>query len=153
MYLNAISNRIAASSERSRYLGMVFGTLISQIVDPADKQLNFSLVQQDSPEYSKLRSLLNINDSVGTVQDLAIDGHGSPSGENKKAKGKVGGKQPTRAAKPSTSASSKVTSIEEVEDSGSDDDDLRVYGKIDSDAEESEEDIELVQRNKPKAPV
>lgn len=49
-YLNAVSNRLAASSNRARLLGMIIGTGISELIEEPDKVLRFDLEDMRSEE-------------------------------------------------------------------------------------------------------
>ena len=154
VYLNGISNHIAAASERPRMLGMIIGTLVSQFIDEKDKQLSFESVNLDSPDFLRFKSLACAEDQMGTIAALNTREHTSNKTSNGKSKSsRMSHVKATPSPKRSL-VGSKIISIEEVEDgSSSEDDDLPVYGKIDSDPSDSEEDPELVQRNKPSAPV
>ena len=153
VYINAISNRLAASSSRASFLGMVVGTAISELVDPKDKQMTFSSDEINSPDGKWYRSLTSVNDAIGSVEDLKFRTSASknPSPQLRKTTPANG-----KAAKlPATSsATSKVVSIEEIVDgSDSDEDDLPTYEKPDSDASDEDEDPTLVQRDKLTTPV
>lgn len=152
IFLNAVSNRLAASSQRARFLGMVAGTAFSELVDPKDKRMAFSTDEMDSSDGQWYRSLTTINDSLGSVEDLKSAS--APLNESSV--------QPIRSTNSSTSGrskkpaqtSSKVISIEEIDDSSeSEAEDLPLYEKPDSDPEDEDEDPTLVQRNRPTAPV
>lgn len=152
IYLNAVSNRLAASSQRARFLGMVVGTAFSELVDPKDKRMAFSTDEMDSSDGQWYRSLTAVNDSLGLVEDLKSAS--TPLNESSV--------QPIRStdgsslgrSKKSVQTSSKVISIEEIDDSSeSEAEDLPMYEKPDSDPEDEDEDPTLVQRNRPTAPV
>lgn len=152
IYLNAVSNRLAASSQRARFLGMVVGTAFSELVDPTDKRMAFSTDEMDSSDGQWYRSLTIVNDSLGSVEDL----------KSASASLNESSVQPIRSidssnsgrSKKSAQTSSKVISIEEIDDSSeSEAEDLPMYEKPDSDPEDEDEDPTLVQRNRPTAPV
>ena len=153
LYLDAISNHLGASSERSRTLGMIVGTVISELVDPQDKRLDFGSLDLDSQDFRFYRSLAYVQDSVGSIEDLKSN----ELKENKSSKAATtshhkGAKRAIPNTKPARGA--KVISIEEIDDeSDSEEDDLPVYAKADSDPSDSDEDPELIQRNKSTAPV
>ncbi|KAL9120891.1 MAG: hypothetical protein Q9187_002558, partial [Circinaria calcarea] len=150
VYINAISNRLAASSSRSRFLGMVVGNAVSELVDPKDKRMNFSVEEIDKDDGKRYRGLINVSDSIGDISDLKLSLSASTTTVNLP-------KEMTRSVKGVASKPapySKVISIEEVDDdSASEDEDLPIYDKPDSDEEDEDEDPTLVQRNKPTAPV
>ena len=152
IYLNAVSNRLAASSQRARFLGMVLGTAFSELVDPKDKRMAFSTDEMDSSDGQWYRSLTAVNDSLGLVEDLKSAS--APLNESSvQPKRSTDGSSLGRSKK-SVQTSSKVISIEEIDDSSeSEAEDLPMYEKPDSDPEDEDEDPTLVQRNRPTAPV
>lgn len=148
-YLNAISNRLAASLPRSTILGMIVGTAVSELVDAKEKQMNFAAEEVESAEGQWYRTLTRLEDTVGSISDMKTEStlskmkNLSPKAEAKLSKSFV---QPA--------PSSKIVSIEEIESgSDSEEDDLPRYEKPDSDASDSDEDPTLVQRDRPSAPV
>lgn len=151
IYINAISNRIAASSDRARFLGMVVGTSISNLIDTKDKRMTFSVDELETSNGRWYQSLSSVNDEIGSISGLkkAVPLPKRPSDKFERQMAKRPLQRESRPAK-----TSKVIAIEEVlDDSTSDDDDLPTYGKPDSDPSDSEDDATLVQRNKPTAPV
>ena len=152
IYLNAVSNRLAASSQRARFLGMVFGTALSELVDPKDKRMAFSVDEMNSSDGQWYRSLTKVNDHVGSIEDLKSAS--APSTQSTLQPSKL--RKSNSSAGPKTKAQprSKVISIEEIDDSsGSEDEDLPMYEKPDSDPDDEDEDATLVQRDRPTAPV
>lgn len=154
VYLNAISNRLAASSQRARLLGMIVGSSISEIVDPPDKRLAFSSEEMDNTERGWYGSLTKVQDHIGSVNDLqdpflsTAHRHTKPNTVEHKD-----GKELDSVSNKSTTTS-KIISIEEIDDEvESEDGDLVMYDKPDSDSEDEDEDPTLVQRNKATAPV
>lgn len=152
IYLNAVSNRLAASSPRARFLGMVVGTAFSELVDPKDKQMTFSADEMDSPDGQWYRNLTKINDSVGSITDLKPAF--APPIQSSTQLSKSANSSNSARAKKSAPATSKVISIEEIDDdSDSEAEDLPMYEKPDSDPDDEDEDPTLVQRDRPTAPV
>ena len=153
VYLNAISNRIAASSQRARFLGMVAGTAISGIVDAEDKRMVFSAEELSSSDGQWYSDLTTVNDMVGSVGDLKptqVPSNKSLGRYTKSAMSYPKVHKPPGA--PNTG--SRIISIEEVEDgSETEVEDLPMYEKPDSDPSDDDEDPTLVQRNGPTAPV
>jgi telomere length regulation protein len=148
-HLNAVSNRLAASSTRARFLGMVVGEALSSLVDKGDKRMDFKVDEMSTAEAKWFKSLVNVSDTVGSLEPLKS---GKVAKISKQAK--------PRASKPAQKlkaapTGSKIISIEEIEtdDEESDNDGLTPYAKPDSDAEDSDEDPTLITRNKPTAPV
>ncbi len=152
-YLNAISNRLAASSHRVSVLGMYLGTAMSRLVDPLDKRMNFGSEEMTSPQGERYLSLIGRRDALRSIEDIRLQDikadlsvrqvKKSPVIEIKSQKGNA--KAPT---------SSKIVAIEEIDDvSDSEDEDLPMYAKPDSDASDSDEDVTIIERNKPTAPV
>src|SRR5436190_15432411 len=68
-YLTAITNRLAASSPRSRFLGMVVCMSISRLIDSPDKVMKFDLEEMESSEAQWYMGLTNVEDNVGSVKD------------------------------------------------------------------------------------
>lgn len=152
LYLSAISNRLAASSPQASLLGMITATALSGLVDPKDKQMNFSMEEVHSAEGQWYQNLTKQNDVIGSISNLKpVTGvlgkwqSGSPNSRATKSK---------TLKPPSSAATSKIISIVELDNnSESEDDDLVSYEKPDSDPEDSEEDATLVERGRPVAPV
>ena len=132
---------------------MVIGTAVSELVDPIDRRMKFGAEDLSSPDGLWYRNLPTINDTVGNIDDLKAS---SSSMRSLAVKPKKCAQSGTASAKPPISAksASKTISIEEIHDgSGSEDEDLPMYEKPDSDPSDEDEDPTLVQRDKPTAPV
>ena len=152
IYLNAVSNRLAASSQRARFLGMVVGTAFSELVDPKDKRIMFSTDEMNTSDGQWYRSLTNVKDSVGSIMDLKPTCPTSVKSSTQVSKS-VNSSQSARPKQPAQSTS-KIISIEELDDSSeSEAEDLPMYEKPDSDPEDEDEDPTVVQRDRPTAPV
>ncbi|OBT89939.1 hypothetical protein VE02_01534 [Pseudogymnoascus sp. 03VT05] len=147
VYLNAISNRLSASSERARFLGMLVGEAISGLVEPTENQMDFKMEELKTPEAQWYKGLVGVIDSLGSVESLQK--HMAPEAKQSKASLPLEVNKPTRPPQ----HSSKIISIEEIDDDDKEDDGLVPYTKPDSDEEDSDEDPTLVVRNKPTAPV
>ncbi|KAA8570379.1 hypothetical protein EYC84_002671 [Monilinia fructicola] len=149
-HLSVVSNRLAASSPRARFLGMVIGEALSSLVDKGDKVMDFKLDDTKTPEAKWYKSLVNVSDTIGNLEPLKSKFVPHIPKITKAAKSKPASKpNPLRG-------NSKIIAIEEIEDDDeveSDDDGLTPYAKPDSDAEDSDEDPTLITRNKPTAPV
>lgn len=153
VYLNAISNRLAASSPRARFLGMVVGTAISELVDPKDKRMKFGAEDLDGPDGSWYRGLPTIKDAIGSIDDLKPIRR-SPSKPTANAAKAVDSNPTSRKIVGPAKSASKIISIEEIDDgSDTEDEDLPLYAKPDSDHSDEDEDPTLVQRDRPTAPV
>ena len=150
-YINAISNRLAASSTRSRFLGMIVGTAVSELVDPKEKRMNFSAEEIDTTEGRWYRDLVKVSDIIGSISDLKAVAPKSKDTLMENRNGAAGNAKNVNANSVTTS---KIISIEELEDeSENEDEDIPMYEKPDSDKEDEDEDPTLIQRNKPTAPV
>ncbi|UNI14642.1 telomere binding protein [Purpureocillium takamizusanense] len=149
-YLSAISNRIAATHARARFLGMAVGESLSGLIDNKSKKLNFHMEEMDTDEAEWFKGLSSISDSVGSFDFLLSS---SPTLSPPKPPKVVKPTSKTRKAKAKATVSAPVPKaiIEEV-DSSDEEEDLKPYAKG-SDPEDSDDDATLVQRNKPKAPV
>lgn len=136
---------------------MVVGETISALAEPEGKRMDFKMEELQSEEAKWYKSLVDVEDSVGSIDDLRrISAAGKPESTILKAKAAA---LPAKQRKPTSAPqtqTSKIISIEELDDDfedDEDDDELMAYGKPDSDAEDSDDDPTLVTRNKPTAPV
>lgn len=153
VYLNAVSNRLAASSERACFLGMIVGSAISELVDPADKRMKFSSEQMSRPDGQWYSSLTRVKNVVGSISDLKPSQVVLTKSLATRTKS-ASSKQTHNKAPGSAKTGSKILSIEEINDSSeSEAEDLPMYEKPDSDPSDEDEDPTLVQRDRPTAPV
>lgn len=152
-YLSTISNRIAATHVRARFLGMVVGESLSALVDSKDKKLDFHMEEMDTDEAERLKALTKIRDEVGPMDNLLSEESRSTSQPRTvPAPRKPVKKKPKPSPEPISSTKPRAI-IEEVGSSDDEDEEgLAPYAK-DSDPEDSDEDPTLVQRNKLKPPV
>ncbi|KAI9642266.1 telomere binding protein [Ciborinia camelliae] len=149
-HLSVVSNRLAASSPRARFLGMVIGEALSGSVDKGEKIMDFKLEETKTPEAKWYKSLMNVSDTIGNLEPLKSKFIPLTPKITQASKIKPS-KKPN-----SFQGNSKIIAIEEIEDDDeveSDDDGLTPYAKPDSDVEDSDEDPTLIIRNKPTAPV
>ncbi|KZF26020.1 hypothetical protein L228DRAFT_279274 [Xylona heveae TC161] len=180
IHINSISNRLAASSLRARFLGMVVGVSISELVDKPDKQMKFGTEELETDEAKWYKNLVHVDDKIGTLDDLKSTLHplvtssapnfitsatttARPEDSKPASDEKPKPPKPSRKAPASKPEPKKSPGIIEVLDSSSssepededddEDDDLIPYAKPDSDAEDSDDDPTLVTRKKPSAPV
>lgn len=150
-FLNAVSNRLAASSNRARFLGMVVGTGMSALIEEPEKALKFDLEEMRSEEAQWYLSLTNVSDELGSLRTSLEMLRETQSKRPEQTRPKLAPKPKAHAQRQGTS---KIVAIEEIEDSDEDeDDDLIPYEKPDDDAYDSDDDPTLIQRNKPTAPV
>ncbi|PTB65456.1 hypothetical protein BBK36DRAFT_1121668 [Trichoderma citrinoviride] len=155
-YLTAISNRIAATQARARFLGLVVGESLSTLMDDKSQKLDFHMEETESEEAQGLKSLTTVSDEVGSIEPILKTQVSGPPAKTasrplQKRTQKPKAKKAKAKPEPSISAIKPIAIIEEV-DSSEDDEDLVPYAKG-SDPEDSDDDATLVQRNKPKAPV
>ncbi|KAJ5796017.1 uncharacterized protein N7518_004557 [Penicillium psychrosexuale] len=153
-YLNAVSNRLAASSNRARFLGMVVGTGISELIEEPDKVLKFDIEEMRNEEALWYSHLTKVQDEIGSPESIKALQEALPE------KPELVHPKPSQKPKAQFSHqhTSKIVAVEEVEDSDEEEeeeeeDDLIPYEKPDDDAYDSDDDPTLVQRNKPTAPV
>ncbi|TQV99770.1 Telomere length regulation protein [Cordyceps javanica] len=153
-YMSGVSNRIASTQERTRLLGMVVGEALSTLVDKGKNKLDFHMDETETEEFESLKSLTDLSDPVGTFDDLceASQSIELVASSALSSKQKARSEKKKRPPKPSAAANLPKAIIEELDSSDDGDDDLVPYAKG-SDPEDSEDDAELVQRNKVKAPV
>ncbi len=159
-FLDMVSNRLAASNQRVKYLGMVVGEALSGLVDDDKKRLDFHMDDTKSDEAVWLKGLVQVSDTVGSpgalrkatpTQDTLRPSR-PQAGHTKQATVKPVRRQPVLPRK----AGFVIEELDDDDDSriqSSNDDGLAVYAKPDSDAEDSDDDPTLVRRDKPKAPV
>ncbi|KAJ5914843.1 hypothetical protein N7504_003726 [Penicillium tannophilum] len=145
-FLNAISNRLAASSNRARFMGMIVGTGMSELVEEPGKSMKFDLEEMQSAETQWYLSLIKTRDDVGSFESMKSL---SRADEFLSAPPKANNPKPL--SRPQRIV--EVISDDEDEDDEPEDEDLIPYEKPDDDAEDDDEDATLVQRNKPTAPV
>ena len=145
--MTGISNRLAASQNRARLLGMIVGEALSQLVHNVETKLNFKMEETSSEEATWYKELVNISDSIGPVDMLR------PKSTTKASKMITPKQQPKHKEKKAVPTISKAKAIIEEVDSESEDEGLKAYAKPDSDEEDSDDDPTLVRRDKPKAPV
>ena len=151
-YINAISNRLSASSPRASLLGMLVGAAISELVDAQGKRMIFSVDEIDTTEGKWYRSLVTIKDTIGSIDDFREEPTHTKRPPAAVVQRSTQNKQAVKVSK--QEARSRIVAIEEVnEETESEDDDLVVYEKPDSDASDEDDDPTLVQRAKPTAPV
>lgn len=151
LYLTTVSNHLAASSPPSRFLGIVVGMSLSKLVDSSDKAMRFELEDTESEQATWYMRLCEADDKIGSIRDLIKlnqnEEKAQPLRLNKHPKIKH-----NAAKKRPTEDRSKVISIEELSEQ-SDDSDLIIYEKPDTDASDSEDDPTLINRTKPSPPV
>ncbi|TLD11473.1 hypothetical protein E2P81_ATG10121, partial [Venturia nashicola] len=163
-HMQGVSNRLDASNSRARWLGMVVGTALSSLVDKAGSKLSFGTDDMQSAEAIRYMKLVNIDDKPSTLQDFAklmaetdqrrIAKLNRPV-PPRQVMPKINGKPTFGPLRPPAKVQTEVEGdkIAELSDSDSDDDGLTPYAKPDSDAEDSDEDATLVNRDKSRAPV
>jgi telomere length regulation protein len=163
-HMQGVSNRLDASNARARWLGMIVGTALSSLVDKEGTKLSFGTDDMQGAEADRYFALIKINDQPGTLGDFLKLVTEKP--ENKQSIVQRGGKPPAMPkidgkptfgpVRPPVKAQTEIegNQITEISDTDSDDDDgLMPYAKPDSDAEDSDEDATLVNRDKTRAPV
>lgn len=147
-WLNAISNRLGASQERARFLGLLVGEAISSLVKKGDTGLDFHMEETNLEEGKWYKGLVSVGDQLGKVEALEIrEVHRTTVPEVHRP-----ASSPKTASRP-TRNPPKGFVIEELDDDESEEDDILPYAKPESDAEDSDEDPTLVRRDKAKAPV
>ncbi|KAH8732829.1 telomere length regulation protein-domain-containing protein [Phaeosphaeriaceae sp. PMI808] len=147
-HVNGMSNRIGATSPRTRLLGIAVGVVISKMVDKPELQLKFELEGVENTEASWYEQLAGVTDELGKIQDLRITKTGETLSNKTQKKTKV----LPKISKP-TITEIQGPRIVEVLSNSDDDDDLMTYEKPDDDPEDDDDDPTVVNRNKPTAPV
>lgn len=154
IYLNAVSNRLAASSSRARFLGMVVGMAISELVEAPGKGLKFDLEGLETEEAQWYLNLTRVRDKIGSISDLKRSKHGEAENPKQTTANHPRLSRPPKSV--NTRPTARIVAIEEIEDDedeNEEDDEFIPYEKPDSDASDTEEDPTLIQRGKPTAPV
>lgn len=149
-HTNGMSNRIGASSQRARFLGIAVGVAISKMVDKPELQLKIELEGNEVVEAKWYERLTQVDDKLGSTLDLkAQDKAKTP----KKQAGQVL-KSALKPSKPPVITEVQGPRVVEIlSDSEDEDEDLISYEKPDSDPEDEDDDPETITRNKPTAPV
>ncbi|KAK8138513.1 telomere length regulation protein [Apiospora sp. TS-2023a] len=152
-FLNTISNRIGASQDRAKFLGMVVGEALSGLIHNEDKRLNFHMDMTATGEGKWYKSLVTVADKIGPISPLKSQEIPKEKPAAPKPKKEI----PKSAPKPARSMPQSGFIIEEIEDDDEtgeeEDDDMVAYAKPDSDEEDEDDDPTMINRNKPKAPV
>ncbi|PHH67160.1 hypothetical protein CDD81_2929 [Ophiocordyceps australis] len=154
-YLNAMTNRIAATQPRARFLGIVVGEALSALADNKAARLNFDMEECKTDEAEWLKSLTTTCDSVQPYASLLCAASSSCPASSPCPASPSCPASPTTDSKPNPPRPRQVPPraiIEVIDDDDDDDDELTPYAK-DSDPEDSDQDATLVQRNKVTAPV
>ncbi|TDZ58320.1 DNA replication checkpoint protein tel2 [Colletotrichum trifolii] len=149
-YLNTVSNRIGATQEKARFLGMAVGEALSGLVDGGEKKLDFKMEEMETEEAKFYKDLVKVTDQPGPVDPLVT----LPEPEKPQPSVPKPSRPKTvpKSQKQPAAAPSKFI-IQEVSNSESEDEDLVPYARPADDAEDSDEDPTLIRRDKPKAPV
>ncbi|KAI6791973.1 hypothetical protein KC327_g17609 [Hortaea werneckii] len=169
-HMQGVSDRLGASNERARWLGMVVAMAISQLVDKEGQKMDFGVEETKTEEAVWYRNLVGFKDQPGSLEDFSKLLRESETKKPVRRKPRqpalekmpnINGKPvfgPPRPPPPQPVASQTEVvgeKISEVVESGDEDedDDLTPYAKPDSDPEDSDEDATLVNRNRPRPPV
>lgn len=136
LYNEGLSNRLSASIDRVRFLGMIVGEALSRKVDPEGRRLTFKVPETEEVSAESWRSFIDIDDELAPLKELQ-------AGIVEETK-----KEEIKDELPMMSAEEFL--VDENEDL---DKDLRIYAVPDSDAEDSDEDPTLVSREKTPIPL
>lgn len=147
--MKLVSDRLASSVPSVRLLGMVVGTALSQCVDGPDKSLKFDVEDMSSDYVQNLLDLLNTDDQLGDLEDLKLNQSKVP----KQYQPPVRQQSTAQLTTKEPGNISKIIAIEELSSSSDDEDDLVPMTKPLHDPEDSDEDVTLINRNKPRPPV
>ena len=162
-HTQGISNRLAASSERARWLGMIVGMALSDLIDKADNRMVFDDDEVKTDEAKWYLQLTRCNDKPGSLQDfrdVLLSNSGKKTtiiAKSKTVPSPQKSHKQKQVSRPEAKTNRKklTTSVLKIVELDDDDeeDDLIPYPKPDSDPSDSEEDPTLIQRNKPRPPV
>ncbi|TLS25016.1 hypothetical protein PpBr36_07620 [Pyricularia pennisetigena] len=155
VYLNAVSNRLSAPQTRARVLGMIVGEALSTLTQGIGKALSFDMDILKTEEAKWYKSLVEVTDTAGSLEPLRqrVKAALPESKVRTQTQRLAKPVEPPKKTTPKHTPRASGFVIEEVSESEEDDDDLVPYAKPDSDREDSEDDAELVRRDKPRAPV
>jgi len=135
VYNDGLSNRLAASVDRTRFLGLIVGESISRKLDPEERRLKFKVPDTESSEAETWRSLIDIDDEIFPLKDLQ------------------GGIIEETTETPAGETTDMVPAEEFLIDDEDLDSDLKTYPAPDSDVEDSDDDPTLVNREKTLNPL
>ena len=162
-HMSGTSNRLHSSNSRARWLGMVSATAVSSLIDKEGSRMSFGTDELRTEESMWYQALVNVNDKIGNLQDFeqVVQSQSSVVKRQRKQLAKtrdmpiVNGKQTFGPARPPAQTEVIGEKVMEILDDEEDDeeDSLKPYAKPDSDAEDSDEDATLVNRNKARPPV
>ncbi|KAI7217961.1 hypothetical protein KC333_g3867 [Hortaea werneckii] len=169
-HMQGVSDRLGASNERARWLGMVVAMAISRLVDKEGQRMDFGVEEMRTEEAVWYRNLVDLKDVPGSLDDFGSllresetkkpvrrrlrqpDLEKMPSINGKPVFGPPRPPPQQPIASQTEVVGEKISEV--VEDGDEDnDDDLTPYAKPDSDPEDSDEDATLVNRNRPRPPV
>lgn len=154
-HLNGMSNRLNSSSPRARFLGMVVGMAISNLVDKPGSKMDFDIDDLKTPEAKWYQNLVKVDDKIGCFKDIkgAFGVKEVDSATTARPRPTKKPTQPKPTPKPLIQEEVQGPRIMEILDDSEEDDDLVPYAKPDSDPEDEDEDPTMINRDKPKAPV
>ena len=134
---------------------MIIGTAISRLVDAPDKAMDFDIEDMQGGEAKTWLELVDAKDYVGTLEDLKSFGSLARTKPAVARTATSTQKNIIPATRMQGNKTTKIISIEEVEDEdeADDDDGLVPFEKPDDDPSDSDEDPTLINRSKPSAPV
>lgn len=165
-HMSGTSNRLHTSNSRARWLGMVVATAISCLVDKERSRMSFGTDELRTGEGEWYQDLVKVKDEVGSFEDFRevlrsqskLVKHPRAKAVNTQTLPMLNGKQtfgPVRPPVQTEVHGEKVMEILDDDDAleSNHDDSFTPYAKPDSDAEDSDEDATLVNRNKSRPPV
>lgn len=143
VFMEGISNRLGSTTDRIRFLGMILGEAVSaQVIADEKKRLTFGVPDTQTPEALWWKSLIEIEDRIGTLAGLEAGLIEVP----------VEGAAPTTLPLPSEEEL-KIMELIEEELFDEEDDEFKPMRIPDSDDEDSEDDPTLIDREKVATPV
>ncbi|KAG5997819.1 hypothetical protein E4U52_002874 [Claviceps spartinae] len=164
-YLRTISNRIASTHGRARFLGLCVGEALSLLQDSNAKKLDFHMDETDSEEAQWLKNLTKVADAVGPagpiltcppsrVETNTQSPRVAATFKSTPAVSMLRPKPKPKAKPMPVSQPAPRPIIEEIDsDESADDELLQPLPNEGSDDPDSDDDATLVRRNKPNPPV
>lgn len=158
-HLSGMSNRLNSSSPRARFLGMIVGMAISDLVDKPGSKMNFDIDDLKTAEGKWYQRLVKVDDKTGDhreIREVFDRAHKVTERDFATMSSPRSTKKPVQAKpkpRPVVQEEPQGPRIMEVLEDSEEDDDLVPYAKPDSDPEDEDEDPTMINRDKPKAPV
>lgn len=155
-FLNSVSNRLGAPALRARFLGMVVGEALSNLVDVGKRKLDFHMNEMNTEEAKWYKSLVSIQDKIGDKTLLGGSQGKKYLSKTIKISPPLAKTSPTAPSNPGSAPTDrKLGFASDVAGNVKDewDCDLKPYPRPVDDPVDDEDDPELIRRDRPTPPV